>query len=437
MTNIDSVFAREILDSRGNPTVEVEVVLEGGALGRAAVPSGASTGEREAVELRDGNKKRYLGRGVLKAVAAVNDALSGQVIGEDALDQALIDQLMIELDGTESKKRLGANAILAVSLAVAKAAAEASEMPLYRYVGGVNARTLPVPFMNIINGGAHADNKLDPQEFMIVPHGFDRFSEALRAGVEVFHHLKAILKKKGESTAVGDEGGFAPDLDSSEEALEAILAAIKAAGYKAGAQISLALDVAASELWDGKKYVFKKSGGAVKTSDQMVAMYQKWVKAYPIVSIEDGLGEKDWNGWAALSRALGRQGPAGGRRPLRHQPEDPGRGHRQGHRQLDSDQGQPDRHPDRDPRLRGPGRAGGLHLHDEPPERRDRGRHHRRPRGGHELRPDQDRLGLPQRPRGEVQPAPAHRGGAGAHGPLRGPGGDQPEVSGATLLPRP
>jgi enolase len=211
---------------------------------------------------------------------------------------------MIELDGTDAKKRLGANALLAVSLAVAKAAAEACDLPLYRYVGGVNARTLPVPFMNIINGGAHADNKLDPQEFMIVPHGFASFKEALRAGVEVFHHLKAILKKKGESTAVGDEGGFAPDLDSSEEALEAILAAIKDAGYKAGAQISLALDVAASELWDGKKYVFKKSGGAVKTSDQMVAMYQKWVKDYPIVSIEDGVGEKDWNGWAALSKAL-------------------------------------------------------------------------------------------------------------------------------------
>jgi enolase len=307
MTNIDSVFAREILDSRGNPTVEAEVVLESGALGRAAVPSGASTGEREAVELRDGNKKRYLGKGVLKAVAAVNDAISGQVIGEDALDQALIDQLMIELDGTESKKRLGANAILAVSLAVAKAAAEASEMPLYRYVGGVNARTLPVPFMNIINGGAHADNPLDPQEFMIVPHGFDSFSEALRAGVEVFHHLKAILKKKGQATSVGDEGGFAPNIASSEEALDAILEAIRSAGYKASTQISLALDVAASELWDGKKYVFKKSGGAVKTSDQMVAMYQKWVKTYPIMSIEDGVGEKDWAGWAALTRALGKE----------------------------------------------------------------------------------------------------------------------------------
>ena len=266
MTTIDSVFAREILDSRGNPTIEVEVVLEGGAMGRAAVPSGASTGEREAVELRDGNKKRYLGKGVLKAVAAVNDALSGQVIGEDALDQALIDQLMIELDGTEAKKRLGANAILAVSLALAKAAAETTGVPLYRYVGGVNARTLPVPFMNIINGGVHADNKLDPQEFMIVPHGFERFSEALRAGVEVFHHLKSILKKKGQATSVGDEGGFAPDLAHSEEAMASILAAISAAGYKAGSQIALALDVAASELWDGKRYVFKKSGGAVKSS---------------------------------------------------------------------------------------------------------------------------------------------------------------------------
>jgi enolase len=305
MTVIESVFAREILDSRGNPTVEAEVVLEDGSRGRAAVPSGASTGEREAVELRDGDKKRYLGKGVAKAVAAVNDALAGQVTGEDALDQALVDELMIELDGTDSKKRLGANAILAVSLAVAKAAAEASGLPLYRYVGGVNARVLPVPFMNIINGGAHADNKLDPQEFMIVPHGFEQFSEALRAGVEVFHHLKAILKKKGESTAVGDEGGFAPDLDSSEEALEAILDAVGAAGYKAGAQISLALDVAASELWDGKKYVFKKSGGAVKSSDQMIAMYEKWVKAYPVLSIEDGVGEKDWTGWAALTKALG------------------------------------------------------------------------------------------------------------------------------------
>ncbi len=263
-TTIESVFAREILDSRGNPTVEVEVELDGGARGRAAVPS-----------------------------------------GEDALDQALVDSLMIELDGTANKERLGANAILAVSLAVAKAAAEATAQPLYRYVGGANARTLPVPFMNIINGGAHADNTLDPQEFMIVPHGAPTFAEALRMGVEVFHTLKGLLKKKGLATSVGDEGGFAPDLRSNEEALETILEAIKGAGYKAGTQISLALDVAASELHEGKKYVFKKSGGAVKTSEQMVAMYEKWVKDYPIVSLEDGLGEKDWPGWKALTDALG------------------------------------------------------------------------------------------------------------------------------------
>jgi enolase len=305
MTFIEAVFAREILDSRGNPTVEVEVTLESGAVGRAAVPSGASTGEREAVELRDGDKKRYLGRGVRKAVASVNDALAGEVVGEDALDQALIDLLMIDLDGSANKSRLGANAILGVSLAVAKAAAEACGLPLYRYVGGATARTLPVPFMNIVNGGAHADNTLDPQEFMIVPHGAPSFAEALRMGTEVFHHLKAILKKKGLGTAVGDEGGFAPDLKTSEEALETILEAIRAAGYKPGTQISLALDVAASELHEGKKYLFRKSGGGTKTADQMVAMYEKWVKAYPIVSIEDGMGEKDWDGWKALTEALG------------------------------------------------------------------------------------------------------------------------------------
>jgi enolase len=305
MSAIESVYAREVLDSRGNPTVEAEVVLEGGAMGRAAVPSGASTGEREAVELRDGDKKRYLGKGVEKAVAAVNDAIAGELVGENGLDQAIVDQLMIDLDGTETKKRLGANAILAVSLACAKAGAEHSGLSLYRYVGGPNARTLPVPFMNIVNGGAHADNTLDPQEFMIVPHGAETFSESLRMGVEVFHHLKAILKKKGLATSVGDEGGFAPDLKSNEEVLDTVLDAIRAAGYKAGSQISLALDVAASELHDGKKYVFKKSGGAVKTSDQMVKMYEQWVKAYPIVSIEDGVGEKDWTGWKALTDALG------------------------------------------------------------------------------------------------------------------------------------
>src|SRR4029079_4028029 len=263
-TTIESVFGREILDSRGNTTVEVEVELDGGARGRAAVPSGASTGEREAVELRDGDKKRYLGKGVLKAVKAVNNELAAELLGEDALDQALVDSLMIELDGTANKERLGANAILAVSLAVSRAAAEATGQPLYRYVGGANAHTLPVPFMNIVNGGAHADNTLDPQEFMIVPHGAPTFAEALRMGVEVFHSLKGILKKKGLATSVGDEGGVAPDLKSNEEALETILEAIKGAGYKAGAQISLALDVAASELHEGKKDIFKKHDGALE-----------------------------------------------------------------------------------------------------------------------------------------------------------------------------
>ena len=305
MTTIDAVHAREVLDSRGNPTVEAEVVLEGGFTGRAIVPSGASTGEREAVELRDGNKKRFLGKGVQKAVAAVNTAIAGEIIGEDALEQALVDQLMIDLDGTDTKKKLGANAILAVSMAVAKAAAEAVGLPLYRYVGGPNARTLPVPMMNIVNGGAHADNKVDLQEFMIVPHGAPSFAEALRMGTEVFHNLKSILKKKGLNTAVGDEGGFAPDVKSNEDAIETILAAIRAAGYKPGAEVGLALDVAASEFHDGKKYVFKKSGAPTKTSDQMIAMYEGWVKTYPILSIEDGLGEKDWRGWAELTKALG------------------------------------------------------------------------------------------------------------------------------------
>jgi enolase len=307
MTTIESVFARQILDSRGNPTVEAEVVLEGGASGRAAVPSGASTGEREAVELRDGDKKRWLGRGVEKAVAAVNDELAGEVVGEDALDQRLVDQLMIELDGSPNKSRLGANALLAVSMAVAKAAAEATGQPLYRYVGGANAHTLPVPFMNIVNGGAHADNKLDPQEFMIVPHGAPTFAEALRMGVEVFHALKGILKKKGQLTTVGDEGGFAPNLSSNEEVLDTILEAVRAAGYEAGRQISLALDVAASEFHEGAAYVFKKSGGGQKSSDEMIRMYERWADDYPIVSLEDGLGEKDWEGWKRLTDALGRR----------------------------------------------------------------------------------------------------------------------------------
>jgi len=307
MTNIEAVYGREILDSRGNPTVEVEVVLESGASGRAAVPSGASTGEREAVELRDKGKKRYLGKGVTRAVAVVNDALAAEVLGEDATDQALIDQLMIDLDGTASKRKLGANAILGVSLAVARAAAEACGLPLYRYLGGPNARTLPVPFMNIVNGGAHADNKVDLQEFMIVPHGAPSFAEALRMGAEVFHNLKALLKKKGLSTSVGDEGGFAPNVGSNEEAMETILKAIRAAGYKPGTDVSLALDVAASEFHDRQRgrYVFKKSGAGSKTRDDIIALLEKWVGAYPLVSIEDGLGESDWKGWKALTETLG------------------------------------------------------------------------------------------------------------------------------------
>jgi enolase len=305
MTIIEGVSAREILDSRGNPTVEAEVTLTSGIIGRAAVPSGASTGENEALELRDNDKKRYLGKGVSKAVNNVNTVIAKVVTGRDALMQADVDQAMLAADQTPNKRKLGANAILAVSLATARAAADAVGLPLYAYLGGVGARTLPVPLMNIINGGAHADNNVDFQEFMIVPAGFTSFSEALRAGVEVFHSLKGVLKKHGHSTAVGDEGGFAPNLKSNEEAIEAILEAINQAGYKAGEQIALALDPASSEFYENGSYVLKKSTGARKSSDEMVAFYVNWVRQYPIVSIEDGLAESDWKGWAALTRELG------------------------------------------------------------------------------------------------------------------------------------
>ena len=319
-TEITDIHAREILDSRGNPTLEAEVTLEDGSFGRAAVPSGASTGSREAVERRDGDKKRYLGKGVLKAVAAVNGEIADLLRGEDALQQIVVDQIMIDADGTKTKSRLGANAILAVSLANAKARGRRVGRPApLSLLGGPGARTLPVPQMNIVNGGAHADNKLDPQEFMIVPVGAPSFAEALRMGAEVFHTLKGILKKKGFATSVGDEGGFAPDLPSSEGVIETILAAITAAGYKPGTDIALALDVAASELHEGKKYVFKKSGEKEKTSDQMVAMYESWVKKYPIVSIEDGLGEGDWDGLEDAHRRARLEVPDRGRRPLRDQ----------------------------------------------------------------------------------------------------------------------
>jgi enolase len=304
MTMIERVNAREILDSRGNPTVEAEVTLASGIIGRAAVPSGASTGENEALELRDADKKRYCGKGVLKAVANVNGPISKAVTGRDALMQADVDLAMLAADGTPNKRKLGANAILAVSLATARAAADAIGVPLYAYLGGVGARTLPVPMMNVLNGGAHADNNVDFQEFMIVPGGLPTFTEALRAGVEVFHSLKAVLKKRGHSTSVGDEGGFAPNLKSNDEAIEAILEAINQAGYKPGEHIALALDPASSEFYDRGLYVFKKTGARM-SSDEMVGLYTSWVNQYPIISIEDGLAESDWAGWASLTKELG------------------------------------------------------------------------------------------------------------------------------------
>jgi enolase len=305
MSWIEEVVAREILDSRGNPTVEAEVTLAGGEIGRAAVPSGASTGEHEAVELRDGDKKRYGGKGVLKAVRNVNEVIAPAVEGLDALDQAEVDQTLLDLDGTKTKAKLGANALLAVSLATARAAATYLEIPLYKYLGGPNARTLPVPMMNIINGGAHADNNVDFQEFMIVPVGAVNFSEALRMGAEIFHELKSVLKKKGYATSVGDEGGFAPNLRSNEEAVETILESITKAGYAPGSNCLLALDPAASEFYDGKSYVFKKSDKRKLSSEEMVAYWKSWCGQYPIVSIEDGMAENDWTGWKLLTDEIG------------------------------------------------------------------------------------------------------------------------------------
>ncbi|MEY4586357.1 MAG: hypothetical protein RIT05_775 [Bacteroidota bacterium] len=307
MSYIAEIFARQILDSRGNPTVEVDVITENGALGRAAVPSGASTGIHEAVELRDGDKKKYLGKGTLKAVDNVNKKIAPLLLGYDVADQTGIDEIMIQLDGTPNKNKLGANAMLAVSMSVAKAAAEEAGLPLFRYVGGTNAKILPMPMMNILNGGAHADNKIDFQEFMVLPVGAPSFSEGLRWGVEIFHALKTVLKKKGYSTNVGDEGGFAPNIQSNEEAIETVLIAIDAAGYKAGSQIKIAMDAANSELWDSKKkkYVFHKSSGKEMSSEQLAKYWESWVKKYPICSIEDGMAEDDWAGWKMLTEAVG------------------------------------------------------------------------------------------------------------------------------------
>ncbi len=308
MTEIIDVYAREVLDSRGNPTVEVEVTLDCGVTGRAIVPSGASTGKREAIELRDGDKKRYLGKGVLKAVNNVNEVIAPEIIGMYADEQVAIDRKLLELDGTEFKKKLGANATLGVSLACARAAAEAYGMPLYQYLGGVNAKVLPVPMMNVINGGAHADSTVDFQEFFIIPAGFKTFHEALRAGVETFHHLKTVLKEKGYVTSVGDEGGFAPSCKGGNtEPLDLIVEAIKRAGYKPGEEIFLGMDVAASEFYDDetKTYKLVKSGQGTKTSEEMVKWFDEMVSKYPIITIEDGLGEKDWEGWKLLTEHLG------------------------------------------------------------------------------------------------------------------------------------
>jgi enolase len=305
---IQNIKAREVLDSRGNPTVEVDCILEGGVRGRSIVPSGASTGEHEALELRDGDKKRFLGKGVLKAVANVNGIIAPVLAGQDATLQSHIDQLMLTLDGTKNKSKLGANAMLGVSMAIARAASKSHNLPLFRYIGGVKASVLPVPMMNIVNGGAHADNNVDFQEFMIMPIGAPSLPEAVRMGAEVFHHLKKILHDSGHGTAVGDEGGFAPNLKSNQEAIELILKAIETSGYRPGDDIALALDTASSEFYDKKgKYVFKKSDKSVKTADDMIRLFADWVSKYPIVSIEDGLAEDDWEGWQALTREIGRK----------------------------------------------------------------------------------------------------------------------------------
>ena len=401
---IAQVLGREILDSRGNPTVEVDVILADGTLGRAAVPSGASTGNYEAVELRDGDKHRYLGRGVSKAVANVNGALAKVVVGRDPGDQVGLDLAMIAADGTENKGKLGANAILGVSLAAAKAAAAAHGLPLYRYLGGTNARVLPIPMANIINGGKHADNKIDFQEFMVMPLGAKRFSEGIRMVAEVFHNLKTVLKKAGHNTAVGDEGGFAPNLDN-EEAIKYILDAIDKAGYAAGRDrdFAIALDCASSELFDegGKKgYKFWKSNpDKLFSSQEMIELFSGWVDKYPIVSIEDPLDQDDWDGYRSFTQALGSRVQVVGDDFFVTNPKRLSRGDRQGLRQQHPGQGQPDRHPDRDVRRHRHGPAQRLHRGDQPPLGRDRGRHDRRHRRGDQL-PARSRPAAPRAPTG-------------------------------------
>ena len=390
MSQIESVHARQILDSRGNPTVEVEVSLRSGAHGRAAVPSGASTGEFEATELRDGGDA-YGGKGVTQAVGNVNGEIAEAVAGLDATDQQGLDAKLIELDGTDNKSRLGANAILGVSLAAARAAAAEENLPLWRYLGGEAAHVLPVPMMNVLNGGAHADNSVDFQEFMVVPVGAPTFAEALRTGAEVFHALKSTLKKRGLNTAVGDEGGFAPDLESNEAALQALIEGIEAAGYTPGEDVAHRARPGGERDLRRTAPTTSSTRTARSAPSELAAYWTDLAARYPILSIEDGMDEEDWDGWKALTDSHRRQGPARRRRPVRHQRRAPAARHRRRHGQLDPDQGQPDRHADRDARRDRPGPLRRLHRGHEPPLGRDRGHDDRRPRRRHRLRPDQDR----------------------------------------------
>ena len=419
MTEIIDIHAREILDSRGNPTIEVDVTLEDGSFGRAAVPSGASTGTREAVEKRDGDPERYQGKGVLGAVESVNGEIAGTLLGFEAEEQVAVDEAMIELDGTLNKSRLGANAILGVSLAVAKAAADAAALPLYRYIGGTQARILPTPMMNIINGGAHADNPIDFQEFMVMPVGAEDVADAIRWGAEIFHTLKSALKKGGFNTAVGDEGGFAPNLPSAEAALDFIMKAIETAGFKPGVDVCLATDAAASEFFKDGKYVY--AGEKVTRSvEQQVDYLAKLAASYPIVSIEDGMAENDWAGWKLLTDKIGKTVQIVGDDIFVTNVEILVGGHQAGRRQFAAGQGQPDRHADRDARRRRNGASRRLHHGSLASLRRDRGFDDRRHCGRREQRPDQDRIARPLRPAGQIQPAHPHRGGAGTDRDLRG-----------------
>ena len=420
MPVIVDIRAREILDSRGNPTVEADVILKSGARGRAAVPSGASTGSREALELRDSDPKRYAGKGVRQAVGHVNAEIRQALLGRDARDQAAVDRVMIDLDGTTAKSRLGANAMLAVSLATARAAAAAVNQPLYRHLNGLAGNVpmqMPVPMMNIINGGVHADNNIDFQEFMVLPVGASSFAEALRCGAEVFHALKKVLQGMELNTAVGDEGGFAPDLGSNEEALQVILRGIEQAGYKPGADVCLGIDAASSEFNRHGKYELESEGVSL-SAEQFVEKLAGWVTKYPVITIEDGMAEGDWAGWGLLTRALGKKNPAGRRRSVRYQRRHPRTRRQAGCRQLHSHQGQPDRHADRNAGRHRAGAQVRLHRRDLAPLGRNRGQLHRRSRCGHRQRPDQDRFAVALRPRRQVQPAAAHRGGTGGAGAL-------------------